>query len=58
METESKESPKLEENLTINFDEFNYDTWFKSNEIKRNLCTFVPFVYKLKKNSIFIIKFD
>jgi hypothetical protein len=32
------------ESATSKFDEFNYETWFKSNEIKRNLCTFVPFV--------------
>ena len=47
METESSnETSKQEENnvTTSNFDEFNYETWFKSNEIKRNLCTFVPFV--------------
>jgi len=26
------------------FDELDYTTWFKSDEIRRNLCTFVPFV--------------
>ena len=41
MDTESQLD---EETTSPNFDELNNETWFKSNEIKRNLCTFVPFI--------------
>ena len=41
MDTESQLD---EESTSPNFDELNNETWFKSNEIKRNLCTFVPFI--------------
>ena len=27
------------------FDELDYETWFKSNDLKKNMCTFVPFVH-------------
>ena len=40
----NSESVESESSTSSKFDEFNYETWFKSNEIKRNLCTFVPFV--------------
>jgi len=30
--------------LCQKFDELDYTTWFKSDEIRRNLCTFVPFI--------------
>lgn len=31
---------------SLKFDELNFETWFKSNSIRRNMCTFVPFVTK------------
>ncbi len=27
------------------FDELDYNTWFKSDVVTRNMCTFVPFVF-------------
>ena len=42
--TTSTTSTTQSEESTSKFDELNHETWFKSNEIKRNLCTFVPFV--------------
>lgn len=32
------------ESKFVPFEELDYETWFKSNQIKINLCTFVPFV--------------
>lgn len=29
---------------TIIFDECNYQTWFRGNEIMENVCTYVPFM--------------
>jgi hypothetical protein len=39
-----KTSPTSSMLLNDSFNEFDYESWFKSNDITENLCTFVPFV--------------
>jgi len=38
-----EEMPLDSENKAVQFDELNHETWFKSNEIAKNLCNYVRF---------------
>lgn len=45
METDEPRSSGLSPTSPKEFDELDYNTWFKSSLITKNLCTFVPFVF-------------